>query len=92
MFFDEAKISFFLCSEELMVSLRDTLKSVKDVLHLLKVFHLLSFMFILEMYNIDGNLFFSQFYSVVWLNLYSKWKRSNNLERETVRNLNKFIV
>ncbi|GAB4846174.1 MutS protein msh5 [Ancistrocladus abbreviatus] len=29
-------ISFFLCSEELMVSLRETLKSVKDIPHILK--------------------------------------------------------
>ncbi|GMP52407.1 hypothetical protein CsSME_00018231 [Camellia sinensis var. sinensis] len=31
------KISFFLCSEELLASLRETLKSVKDILHILKV-------------------------------------------------------
>ncbi|XP_057441153.1 DNA mismatch repair protein MSH5 isoform X2 [Lotus japonicus] len=31
-------ISFFLCSEELVVSLRETLKSVKDIPHLLKKF------------------------------------------------------
>ncbi|CAL5335672.1 unnamed protein product [Camellia sinensis] len=30
------KISFFLCSEELLASLRKTLKSVKDILHILK--------------------------------------------------------
>ncbi|XVF77406.1 hypothetical protein PTKIN_Ptkin14bG0040500 [Pterospermum kingtungense] len=33
------KISFFLSSEELMVSLRETLKSVKDVPHMLKKFN-----------------------------------------------------
>ncbi|KAL9659100.1 hypothetical protein QQ045_009639 [Rhodiola kirilowii] len=32
-------ISFFLCSEELMASLRQTLKSVKDVPHILKKFN-----------------------------------------------------
>ncbi|XP_027939204.1 DNA mismatch repair protein MSH5 isoform X1 [Vigna unguiculata] len=31
-------ISFFLCSEELVASLRETLKSVKDIPHLLKKF------------------------------------------------------
>ncbi|KAL1347732.1 hypothetical protein AAHE18_07G026800 [Arachis hypogaea] len=31
-------VSFFLCSEELVVSLRDTLKSVKDIPYLLKKF------------------------------------------------------
>nr|KYP73420.1 MutS protein isogeny 5 [Cajanus cajan] len=31
-------ISFFLCSEELIASLRETLKSVKDIPHLLKKF------------------------------------------------------
>lgn len=31
------KISFFLASEELMLSLRETLKSVKDIPHILKV-------------------------------------------------------
>ncbi|XP_011012093.1 PREDICTED: DNA mismatch repair protein MSH5 isoform X2 [Populus euphratica] len=31
-------ISFFLCSEELMVSLRETLKSVKDIKHILRKF------------------------------------------------------
>ncbi|KAJ6893971.1 DNA mismatch repair protein MSH5 [Populus alba x Populus x berolinensis] len=31
------KISFFLCSEELMVSLRETLKSVKDIKRILRV-------------------------------------------------------
>ncbi|KAF3446971.1 hypothetical protein FNV43_RR12151 [Rhamnella rubrinervis] len=30
------KISFFLCSEELMLSLHETLKSVKDISHILK--------------------------------------------------------
>ncbi|CAL5392801.1 unnamed protein product [Camellia sinensis] len=33
------KISFFLCSEELLVSLRETLKSVKDIPHILKKFN-----------------------------------------------------
>uniref|UniRef100_A0A7N2M8A4 DNA mismatch repair protein MutS core domain-containing protein n=1 Tax=Quercus lobata TaxID=97700 RepID=A0A7N2M8A4_QUELO len=32
-------ISFFLCSEDLMASLRETLKSVKDVPHILKKFN-----------------------------------------------------
>ncbi|GAB2277770.1 MutS protein msh5 [Dionaea muscipula] len=32
-------ISFFLCSDELMTSLRETLKSVKDVPHILKKFN-----------------------------------------------------
>lgn len=32
-----SKISFFLASEELMLSLRETLKSVKDIPHILKV-------------------------------------------------------
>ncbi|XP_048323614.2 DNA mismatch repair protein MSH5 isoform X7 [Ziziphus jujuba] len=32
-------ISFFLCSEELMLSLRETLKSVKDIAHILKKFN-----------------------------------------------------
>ncbi|CAK7350129.1 unnamed protein product [Dovyalis caffra] len=35
-FLNEIKISFFLCSEELMVSLRETLKSVKDIPRLLR--------------------------------------------------------
>ncbi|KAF5947284.1 hypothetical protein HYC85_013241 [Camellia sinensis] len=30
------KISFFLCSEELLASLRETLKSIKDIPHILK--------------------------------------------------------
>ncbi|KAF5949430.1 hypothetical protein HYC85_011423 [Camellia sinensis] len=33
------KISFFLCSEELLASLRETLKSVKDIPHILKKFN-----------------------------------------------------
>ena len=33
----QIKISFFLCSEELMVSLRETLKSVKDIQRILRV-------------------------------------------------------
>ncbi|KAA8523663.1 hypothetical protein F0562_010086 [Nyssa sinensis] len=32
-------ISFFLCSEELLASLRETLKSVKDIPHILKKFN-----------------------------------------------------
>ncbi|GMY31210.1 DNA mismatch repair protein MSH5 isoform X3 [Fagus crenata] len=32
-------ISFFLCSEDLMASLRETLKSVKDIPHILKKFN-----------------------------------------------------
>ncbi|KAL5583623.1 hypothetical protein UlMin_016065 [Ulmus minor] len=32
-------ISFFLCSEELLLSLRETLKSVKDIPHILKKFN-----------------------------------------------------
>ncbi|THG06265.1 hypothetical protein TEA_006040 [Camellia sinensis var. sinensis] len=36
------KISFFLCSEELLASLRETLKSVKDIPHVLKKFNSLS--------------------------------------------------
>ncbi|KAK7372012.1 hypothetical protein VNO80_05380 [Phaseolus coccineus] len=36
-------ISFFLCSEELLASLRETLKSVKDIPHLLKKFDSPSF-------------------------------------------------
>ncbi|XAR56702.1 hypothetical protein NMG60_11037280 [Bertholletia excelsa] len=32
-------ISFFLCSEELLVSLRETLKSIKDIPHMLKKFN-----------------------------------------------------
>lgn len=35
--FQNICISFFLHAEELMNSLRDTLKSVKDISHLLKV-------------------------------------------------------
>ncbi|KAH7546742.1 hypothetical protein FEM48_Zijuj01G0233800 [Ziziphus jujuba var. spinosa] len=38
-FVDGIKISFFLCSEELMLSLRETLKSVKDIAHILKKFN-----------------------------------------------------
>ncbi|KAF4392783.1 hypothetical protein F8388_010806 [Cannabis sativa] len=35
----QARISFFLSSEELMLSLRETLKSVKDIPHILKKFN-----------------------------------------------------
>ncbi|GFZ07409.1 MUTS-homologue 5 [Actinidia rufa] len=36
LFFNRMKISFFHCSEELLASLRETLKSVKDIPHILK--------------------------------------------------------
>ncbi|KAB5534340.1 hypothetical protein DKX38_017426 [Salix brachista] len=36
---NKIKISFFLCSEELMVSLRETLKSVKDIQRILRKFN-----------------------------------------------------
>ncbi|KAF2285735.1 hypothetical protein GH714_007517 [Hevea brasiliensis] len=38
-FLNEIKISFFLCSEELMVSLHETLKSVKDISRILRKFN-----------------------------------------------------
>lgn len=45
LFFNTIKISFFLSSDELMHSLRETLKIVKDIPHILKVeeFHLYNF-------------------------------------------------
>lgn len=46
-FFNGVKISFFLCSEDLMLSLHGTLKSVKDIPHILKVLLLLKFFFII---------------------------------------------
>ncbi|CAI9088360.1 OLC1v1022668C1 [Oldenlandia corymbosa var. corymbosa] len=37
--FDAIKISFFQCSEELLLSLRETLKSIKDIPQILKKFN-----------------------------------------------------
>ena len=53
-FFNGIKISFFLSSEELMLSLRDTLKSVKDIPHILKVpyCHFLCIVFFLICCNV----------------------------------------
>ncbi|KAF5947286.1 hypothetical protein HYC85_013243 [Camellia sinensis] len=41
------KISFFLCSEELLASLRETLKSIKDIPHVLKILKFMNLLLLL---------------------------------------------
>ncbi|XP_059664844.1 DNA mismatch repair protein MSH5 isoform X3 [Cornus florida] len=81
------KISFLLCSEELLASLRDTLKSVKDIPHILKKFNSPSSMCT----SGDWTAFLKSICSLLHVNKIFEVGMSESL-REQVRYLNLDIV
>ncbi|XP_059664842.1 DNA mismatch repair protein MSH5 isoform X2 [Cornus florida] len=80
-------ISFLLCSEELLASLRDTLKSVKDIPHILKKFNSPSSMCT----SGDWTAFLKSICSLLHVNKIFEVGMSESL-REQVRYLNLDIV
>ncbi|XP_010244492.1 PREDICTED: DNA mismatch repair protein MSH5 isoform X3 [Nelumbo nucifera] len=80
-------ISFFLCSEELMATLRETLKSVKDVPYILKKFNSPSSICT----NVDWTAFSKSICSLLHMNNIFEVGVSENL-REHAKYLNVDIV
>ncbi|XP_006452401.2 DNA mismatch repair protein MSH5 isoform X2 [Citrus sinensis] len=80
-------ISFFLCSEELMASLHETLKYVKDIPHILKKFNSPSFIYTAS----DWTAFLKSICSLLHVNKIFEVGISESL-REQLRLLNFDIV
>ncbi|THG09285.1 hypothetical protein TEA_021798 [Camellia sinensis var. sinensis] len=92
-YFNRMKISFFLCSEELLASLRETLKSVKDILHILKTGSciLTDLAYVYELVSLSIDLNISLGYFVCTLLRFLKVPRSGSsvLQSRVANDFNK---